>query len=259
MTRVRQLASLSCLLAAAALAAGGMWGCSVGGGGTDTGGRPVKVTVTRDFGNRLGSATFSELPAGPTVMRLTQKSFAVKTSYGGRFVTSIDGLGQMKNPARDWIYYVNGSEAEVGAAAQRVRPGDRIQWDLHRWDGMPIGKAIVGAYPQPLAGGAHVACLLAGDDNCAKAERKLGEAGVPLATGLAGVPVVVGKVSDLDGNAVRLRRGSGGGLPDLDRPPGESGLFVRAAEDGLELYTEAAAPRGKLQPGQGAVFAMASR
>ncbi len=256
---MRQLASLGCLLAGATLAAGTLLGCSVGGGGTGTDGNRVTLTVTRDFGNRLGSASFSELPAGPTVMRLLQKSFAVETSYGGRFVNSIDGLGQMKNPARDWIYYVNGTEAEVGAASQRVRPGDRIQWDLHRWDGMPIGKAIVGAFPQPLiGGGAHVACLRAGDANCEDAAGKLSKAGVPLATDLAGVPVVVGKVSDLEGSRVRMRFGRGGELPDLSRPPAENGLFVRAAGGDLELYTEAAVQRGKLGPGQGAVFAMAT-
>lgn len=251
-------AQLALVVAGVVFAAFALAGCSVGGGDRDTGGKPVKITVTRDFGNRLGAAEFDELPAGPTVMRLLQKSFAVETSYGGRFVTTIDGLGQMHNPERDWIYYVNGREAEVGAAALRVSPGDRVQWDLHRWDGMPIGKAIVGAYPQPLLNaGAHVACLRAGEKSCAAAEERLAAAGVHPATELAGVPVVVGEVPDLAGNKVRIRFGKQGGLPDLERPPAESGLFVRVHGDELELFSEAAERRGKLGPGQGVVFATA--
>ena len=35
---------------------------------------------------------------------------------------------------RDWFFFVNGLEAEVGAAEYELSPGDRVQWDYRHWD-----------------------------------------------------------------------------------------------------------------------------
>jgi hypothetical protein len=236
--------SAAALMAPAVLFSGG---CSVGGQGTDTGGRPAELAVTRDFGgSSLGSAEFLRLPAGPTVMRLLQGEFDTQTSYGGRFVTAIEGLESAKNPARDWIYYVNGEEADVGAAELRVRPGDRVQWDYHRWDGMTIGRQIVGAFPQPFsARGARIVCARDGDPNCREAEQRLRTAGVRIVKS-AGVPIGVGLPSGL---AKRQE------LPSLTRPGGQSGLMIRARGDRIELLDDTATPRGSVPPRGGVVVA----
>ena len=67
-------------------------------------------------------------------MRLLQSSFDVETRYGGRFVQSIDGLeGGGAGGQVDWFYFVNGVEADVGAAEYELSPGDRVQWDYRNW------------------------------------------------------------------------------------------------------------------------------
>ena len=67
-------------------------------------------------------------------MRLLRSEFEVETRYGGRFVQSIDGLaGGGASGRRDWFFFVNGLEADVGAAEYELSPGDGVQWDLRNW------------------------------------------------------------------------------------------------------------------------------
>ncbi|MBJ7348810.1 MAG: DUF4430 domain-containing protein [Thermoleophilaceae bacterium] len=184
-------------LAVAALAAVSLtlFGC----GSAATTGQPAVLAVTHDFGTvSVGSVEFEELPKGPTVMRLLQRSFPVETSYGGRFVQSIKGVASQTGPARDWFFYVNGLQAEVGAADVRVAPGDYVQWDYHRWD-VDAQAAIVGAFPQPFKGsGARVECMHEGDENCAAAGTALRKNGVALGSRAGSQPtvIVVGSASD---------------------------------------------------------------
>lgn len=46
----------------------------------------------------------------------------------GEFVTSIDGMEQ--DSGRFWAFYVNGSQAPVGAGQYQLKEGDRIEWKL---------------------------------------------------------------------------------------------------------------------------------
>ncbi len=236
----------------ASVAAVALAGCSVGGGSTDTGGNPATLTVTRDFGaTRLGRASFDELPAGPTVMRLLQSEFDVDTSYGGRFVAAIDGLAAKTGPARDWLYYVNGREAEVGAAEQRARPGDKIQWDYHRWDAVPVSKAIVGAFPQPFSqSGAQLVCATPRGAGCVAVRKRLTAADIEIKRDGTGVPIVVGRAGELGGDAR---------FPSLRRPATSNGVFVRVRDgDDVELLDETGDPRRRLAAGEGVVVSTMS-
>ena len=81
-------------------------------------------------------------------MRMLRSEFDVTTRFGGRFVQSIDGLeGQGAGGQVDWFFWVNGLEADKGAAEWEVLPGDRIQWDHRDWSAAMRIPAIVGAYP----------------------------------------------------------------------------------------------------------------
>ncbi len=93
------------------------------------------MVVTRDFGHQqLGSASERTLREDQTVMRMLQSDFDVETRFGGGFVQSIDGLaGRGAGGQRDWFYFVNGVEADVGAADYELSPGDRVQWDYRDW------------------------------------------------------------------------------------------------------------------------------
>jgi hypothetical protein len=139
---------LAALIAALALA-----GCGVGAGESKKGG--VELRVTRDFGQRdLGSdSTKPSVRESDTVMRFLQSGHKVATRFGGGFVQSIDGLAGNQSAEHDWFYYVNGSEASVGAADYKLQPGDVVQWDYHDWQATQHVPAIVGAFPQPFAHG----------------------------------------------------------------------------------------------------------
>jgi hypothetical protein len=126
-------------------------GCGFGEGAEKTGGAAI-LHVTRDFGHRdLGSVRLDKVHEGDTVMRMLRSKFDVTTRFGGRFVQSIDGLaGQGAGGQVDWFFFVNGVEADKGAAEWHVSPGDRIQWDRRDWGAADArGPAIVGAYPAP--------------------------------------------------------------------------------------------------------------
>ena len=54
---------------------------------------------------------------------------------------------------RDWFYFVNGIEPDVGAAEIRLRPGDIAWWDYRSWGGRMEQPVVVGAFPEPFLHG----------------------------------------------------------------------------------------------------------
>ena len=135
---------------ALALAAGG---CGFGPGEAKKG--PAQLHVTRDFGRvdlRI-NASKNGVRESDTVMRFLQGDAKVTTRYGGGFVQSINGLAGNQSAEDDWFYYVNGSEASVGAADYKLSPGDVVQWDYHDWHATQHIPAIVGAFPEPFVHG----------------------------------------------------------------------------------------------------------
>src|SRR4051812_48032416 len=101
----------------------------------------VSLTVTRDFGAKEieNPQTGLHPSADDTIMRLLERSYDVRTRFGGGFVQAIDGVAGGRENARrvDWFYYVNGIESSVGAAQRRGSPGDRILWGRHEGQGGP--------------------------------------------------------------------------------------------------------------------------
>jgi hypothetical protein len=54
-------------------------------------------------------------------------SFTEKNYTGmGKFIDSINGL--KGSGAKNWIYYVNGMEAEVGVSNYKINKGDILSW-----------------------------------------------------------------------------------------------------------------------------------
>ena len=112
----------------------------------------ARLWVTKDRGAELIVTT--AVPSGVTVMRALRRSADVDAGYGGRFVESIDGVAGDAGARRDWFYFVNGIEADRGAADYRVRPGDVIWWDYRSWDGDAMREpVVVGAFPEPFVHG----------------------------------------------------------------------------------------------------------
>lgn len=164
-SRLVALAIVVCVGVAAAAGvfviarSGGLTAESVGStpGSATTSGEG-EIRVTRDFGATVLVHRELPIPAGASAMSLLAANADVETAYGGGFVDAIDGLasgytngaGQMA----DWFYYVNGMQADKGAADYAVSGRDSVWWDYHRWDYAVALPAAVGQYPQPFLSGA---------------------------------------------------------------------------------------------------------
>ena len=120
------------LLAAALL----LGGCGLGAGEEQEGG--ARLRVTRDFGHERArrGARDEDVREDQTVMRLLQLATSTwRPASAGASSQSIDGLeGGGAGGQRDWFFFVNGIEAEVGAAEYELSPGDLVQWDYRDWD-----------------------------------------------------------------------------------------------------------------------------
>lgn len=136
----RRLLPLLCLVVTLA-------GC----GGSGDGGEAT-LWVTRDRGGEV--LVRASVPAGVTAMQALRSEADVDTSFGGRFVQSIEGVAGDAGANRDWFYFVNGVEADRGAAEYRLRPGDVLWWDYRSWAGDDMREpVVVGAFPEPFLHG----------------------------------------------------------------------------------------------------------
>jgi hypothetical protein len=133
-------------LAAAALAVAALAGC----GSSQTKGRAT-LWITRDRGSHV--LLVDKVKAGQTAMQALQHAAKVKTSYGGRFVQAIDGVSGSAADRRDWFYFVNGYEADRGAADYTLHPGDVEWWDYRSWKHAIHVPVVVGAFPEPFLHG----------------------------------------------------------------------------------------------------------
>jgi Domain of unknown function (DUF4430) len=257
----RALAAVTCA-AVAALAAG----CGLGEGDERSGG--AQLRVTRDFGrSELGSARLETLREDQTVMRFLRSEFEVDTRFGGGFVQSIDGLaGEAADGRRDWFFFVNGIEGEVGAAEYELSPGDRIQWDLRRWDAAMRVPAIVGAFPEPFLSGiqgerrpVRVECGDAEAEPCRDAKGALERTGVAVSASSLGAPgtETVTRLVVARWPKIRIVRGA----PTLEQGPEANGVFARFGSDGrsLELLDDGGEVARTVRPGDGTALVAALR
>jgi hypothetical protein len=216
-----------------ALLALAVTGCGVGFGPGESSGL-ASLLVTRDFGrSEVGRFEVDEVGPATTALRALEAELPVRTAYGGGFVDGIDGIDSRTggDPA-DWFYFVNGIEAEVGAADLRVLPGDRIWWDYREWGEVMYVGSVVGSYPAPLAGGyrdedwpVEVVCR-ADQETCDLVRGELEDDGIELdgKPGSGAIDVVVGTWQSIRDEYEQL-----GG------PPSRSGVFATFAGGGLRL------------------------
>jgi len=265
---VRRVRALLAALLVAGLAAAAP-GCGFGEGEERAGGGAT-LRVTRDFGHtELGSVRVDKVREGQTVMRLLRSEFDVATRFGGRFVQSIDGLsGEGAGGEVDWFFFVNGVEADKGAAEWELAPGDSIQWDRRNWSAAMRVPAIVGAYPEPFVSGlggkrrpVRVECEDVGSKPCADARARLQSAGVPTSGSSIGAPGTE-EVTRLVVARWPKARGVRG-ASELEDGPESSGVFARFSDDGatLELLDEHGdtVRRVRRGDGVGVVFALQPR
>ena len=232
MTGRRGKAVVGALLCVALTAAG----CGLGPG-ADVG--DVGLTVTREFGAEPVLETSVAANESDTVMRLLEAEAEVETRYGGGFVHAIDGVaeGSRDGDPYDWFFYVDGVEAEVGAAEYEVEGEERVWWDYHDWAVTNHVPAVVGSWPAPFSDGIGgkphpvvVECLesrgSSGTDgaqeeprNCQVAREALEREGVEVASGAPDHAIRV-----LVGPWAAVRRDQAAAL--LEAGPAESGVFA---------------------------------
>jgi hypothetical protein len=240
--------------------------CGVGAGEEREGGAIVRVT--RDFGrSEVAAARTDTLREDQTVMRLMRSEFDVETRFGGRFVEAIDGL-EGTGPAgmRDWFFFVNGVESEVGAGEYELSPGDRVQWDYRRWDAAMRVPAIVGAFPEPFLHGlegerrpVRVECDDADSAPCRAAKQALERVDVPVSGSSLGAPGTEHVTRLVVARWPRARIVRGGST--LEEGPERSGVFARFSEGGrtLELLDGDGEVARTVAPGDGTALVAALR
>jgi hypothetical protein len=223
-------ALLAILLALPALIA---TSCSINAG-SEKG--PAHLVVTRDFGGRapLVSRTEDPIESGETVMRMLMRFSDVKTRYGGRFVNAVNGIESKSAGGRrfDWFYYVNGIEADVGAAERTLQGSDRVWWDYHDWSAVMRIPAVVGSFPEPFIHGTEgkrfpvrIDCGQDDADACDEAASRLDDAGIAPSTSSIGAAagqevlrIVIGTWDEVRADAAARQ---------VEEGPDESGVFAR--------------------------------
>jgi hypothetical protein len=111
----------------------------------------ASLWVTRDRGEAV--VLTADVPAGLTAMQALEREADVETRFGGRFVQSINGIEGSLSRRRDWFYFINGVEADRGAAEYTLHDGDVLWWDFHSWGGQRRARVWVGAFPEPFVHG----------------------------------------------------------------------------------------------------------
>jgi hypothetical protein len=240
---------IAAIVASAALAAV-VTGCGLGPGpGTSN----VSLTVTRDFGTRpLHAVSQANVPGSETVMRMLQRHFTVTTRYGGGFVQSINGSAG-DSSQHDWFFYVNGIEADKGAAATTINRGDRIWWDLHDWSQTQSVPAVVGSFPEPFVHGVRgkryptvVECAPGEQAVCDGIATALHAYGVKAPEQLLGTGSGTDSLGILVGTWPQLEPLVAARL--IDKGPASGGVYAHFARNRLQLLD----PRGRVARSLGA-------
>ncbi len=253
-------------LAVAALALVALGGCGVGAG--DSSDEAVNLTVTLDFGaTDLVAEDLDGVPESETVMRLLQRNAETKTRYGGAFVRCIEGhCGASGGKNVDWLYFVNGSEAPKGAAATKVRGGDRIWWDRRDWTATQRVPAVVGSFPEPFVHGpgtpkrmpVRVECVDLESEPCEAVVDALVAFDVPAAKGTLRRSITSETLRVLVGPWAALRDDNA--LALLESGPQASGVFAEPRADGrgIALLGARGGAVRTLGPGGGLIAATAA-
>ena len=238
-------------------------GCGVGAGRSAT---DVSVVVTQDFGARQLGDVAGSTHGEDTVMRLLERSFKVKTRFGGGFVQSINGLGGGRSGGRpvDWFYFVNGTLADKGAASVTVHGGDRIWWDRHDWGVTDRVPAVVGSFPEPFRHGSggrrtpvRIDCAPGAETACDTVGKKLQGIGAIPARAALGATAGKETLRLLVGPWNLIRKDSP--ARQIEEGPAVSGVYAKPAADGRSIAVLDARGRVVKTLGAGAGLVAATR
>lgn len=90
----------------------------------------VKVTLQED-GKEISSKDI-EIKDGALLGDVMADNFEIAEENS--MISSIDGKKQDTKAQKFWIYTVNGKEAEVGANEYKLKVGDKVVWNLSKFE-----------------------------------------------------------------------------------------------------------------------------
>jgi hypothetical protein len=212
-------------LAALLLVLGVLAGC----GEERAGDGQATLWVTRDRGSEV--LVTAEVPAGISAMEALRRKADVATRYGGRYVQAVNGIEGSLGSQHDWFYYVNGYEADIGAADYTVHDGDVVWFDYRGWAGEMRVPVVVGAFPEPFVHGwqgERRSAVIEGGPASLKSE----------------LASLVGSSSVADGPPNRLRLVPGAGLrATVAGSAGDPVVFTLGRQTARRLLADPAAVR----------------
>ena len=117
----------------------------------------VKVVVASDFGKEILLEKTVEIGQNTTALDALQQVAEVETKYGGGFIRAINGISSeyegVNRIRKDWLFYVNGISANIGAGDYILRDGDIEHWEFRDWSFGQFVPAIIGDFPEPFLHG----------------------------------------------------------------------------------------------------------
>jgi hypothetical protein len=125
--------------------------CGAEGGSTAASGSSATLWVTQDRGADV--VLTSTVPTGLNAIQALDRKADIETRYGGRYIQSVNGVEGSLNAGRDWFYFVNGIEPDVGGVEVKLHTGDVVWWDFREWSGGQDEPVVVGAFPEPFLHG----------------------------------------------------------------------------------------------------------
>jgi hypothetical protein len=179
----------------------------------------ARLIATSDFG--ATSLLRARVRPGRSVMAALRGATAVTTAFGGGFVSGMLGRRSDLGRHRDWFYFVNGIDPQVGARETTLHAGDTAWWDFRPWRGAISVPAVVGAWPEPFVHGLGRPPARVSADRPLAAP--LRSAGAAVGSGPSGWRVRVGADADLRRQDPAWRRASA--------DPSRTGLVI-AVRDG---------------------------
>ena len=178
-------------------------------------------------------------------MRFLPRKADVDTRYGGRFVNAIEGVRSQAEGGtrRDWFYYVNGIEADKGAAEREVHRAAIASGGTTATGARRCAcPAVVGSYPGALPARRGGQAVSRADRLCAGRDRPVRGRARPARarrcrdqpsrrsgrpSGKDMLRVVVGEWEDVRGRRGRAQARGGTGRERRVRAPWRRGRGVR--------------------------------
>jgi hypothetical protein len=193
----------------------------------------VSLTVTRDFGVRQVASAPADVEGSTTALRLLQTAGPVASGVAG--VESVAGI---RGP---WALYVNGVRAKR-TGTPKVRPGDRVWWDLRPAGALSDIRSVVGSFPEPFVHGVagkrvptRVECSDPAAEVCNEVADRLTKLGVVAARGETGAGSNDETLRVLVGTWRSLRAEHDDAVAAVDAGPARSGVFARFDGAGTSL------------------------